>query len=126
MRQLAEWDVVSAASGQAATQMFVHEDGADSSSQADSQGRSHAGAADSDGCKNGRNGLKTGRPSFLEIRETIAFHTETRTSGPLTAAQWLTRLDAWRAKHPAAAKDKTLTGAGRLLNGRFQDPYSAA
>jgi len=48
--------------------------------------------------------LKTGPAFFLEMRENVAAHTDTKTQGPLTAAQWLARLDAWRAKHPEAAK----------------------
>ena len=43
--------------------------------------------------------LKTGPAFLLEIRENIASHTETKTYGPLSAAQWLARLDAWRAGH---------------------------
>ena len=46
--------------------------------------------------------LKTGLAFFLEIRENIASHTETKTYGPVSADQWLARLDTWRAAHPEA------------------------
>jgi hypothetical protein len=38
------------------------------------------------------------------MRENVATHTETRATGPVTAADWLARLDAWRTAHPEAAK----------------------
>lgn len=107
IRKLAEWDQVSAAGGQPATQMFVHEDGEDwdvllfkpfpktpitAAQQA---------AMDK---KADELHLKTGQAFFLEMRENVATHTETRATGPVTAAEWLARLDAWRAAHPEAAK----------------------
>ena len=35
------------------------------------------------------------------IRQDIASHTDTKTMGPITAAEWLAVLDKWRAEHPA-------------------------
>jgi hypothetical protein len=107
IRKLAQWDEVSAAGGQPAAQMFIHEDGEDwdvllfkpfpktpitTTQQA---------AMDA---KAGRMHLKTGPAFFLEIRQNLASHTETKALGPLSAAQWLGRLDAWRAAHPEAAE----------------------
>jgi hypothetical protein len=107
IRKLAQWDQVSAAGGQPPTQMFIHEDGADwdvllfkpfpktpiTSAQ---QAAMDAKAEELH--------LKTGPAFFLEMRENVASHTHTKTRGPLSAAQWLARLDAWRAAHPEATK----------------------
>ena len=46
-------------------------------------------------------GMESGPAYFIAIRETIASHTDTKTYGPITAAQWLARLDQWRAEHRA-------------------------
>jgi hypothetical protein len=109
IRKLAQWDLVSAAGGQPATQMFIHEDGEDWDVllfkpfpkipiTAAQQATMDAKAEELH--------LKTGVAFFLEMRENVASHTETRTQGPLSAAQWLARLDAWRAAHPEAAKGR--------------------
>lgn len=107
IRKLAQWDQVSAAGGQPPTQMFIHEDGEDwdvllfkpfpktpitPAQQAAMDAKAEALH------------LKTGPAFFLEMRENVASHTETKALGPLSAAQWLARLDAWRAAHPEAAK----------------------
>ena len=105
LRRLAQWDQVSAAGGQPPTQIFIHEEGADWDvllykpfpktpiTQAQ-QAAMDAKAAELQ--------LSTGPAFFLEMRENVAAHTDTKTRGPLTAAQWLARLDAWRAAHPEA------------------------
>ena len=107
IRKLAQWDQVSAAGGQPPTQMFIHEDGEDwdvllfkpfpkTPITPAQQTAMDAKAEELH--------LKTGVAFFLEIRENVASHTETKTLGPLSAAQWLARLDAWRVAHPEAAK----------------------
>ena len=106
IRKLAQWDEVSAAGGQPPTQMFIHEDGDEwdvllfkpfpkTPITAAQQATMDAKADELH--------LKTGPAFFLEIRENMASHTETKAQGPLSAAQWLARLDAWRAAHPEAA-----------------------
>ena len=109
IRKLAEWDQVSAAGGQPPTQMFIHEDGDDwdvllfkpfpKTSITPAQQAAMDAKAD-------ELHLKTGPAFFLEMRENVASHTDTKPKGPLTAAQWIARLDAWRAAHPEAAKSK--------------------
>lgn len=109
IRQLAQWDQVSGAGGQPPTQMFIHEDGEEwdvllykpfpktpitPAQQATMDAKAEALH------------LKTGVAFWLEIRQNMASHTETKAMGPLSAAQWLARLDAWRATHPEAAKDQ--------------------
>lgn len=107
LRKLAQWDQVSAAGGQPPTQVFLHEDGESwdvllfkpfpkTPITAAQQAAMDAKAEELH--------LKTGPAFFLEIRENLAWHTETKALGPVSAAQWLARLDAWRAAHPEAAK----------------------
>jgi hypothetical protein len=109
IRKLAQWDQVSAAGGQPATQIFVHDHGADwdvllfkpfpkTPITPAQQAAMDAKAEELH--------LKTGPAFFLEIRENVAAHTDSKTQGPITAAQWLARLDAWRAAHPVAAKGR--------------------
>ncbi len=107
IRKLAQWDEVSAAGGQPPTQMFIHEDGDDwdvllfkpfPNTPITSAQQSAMDA------KAEKLHLKTGPAFFLEMRENVASHTDTKTKGPLTAAKWLARLDAWRAAHPEAAR----------------------
>ena len=109
IRKLAQWDQVSAAGGQPATQIFIHDHGADwdvllfkpfpkTPITPQQQAAMDAKAEELH--------LKTGPAFFLEMRENVAAHTDSKTQGPLTAAQWLARLDAWRAAHPEAAKDR--------------------
>ncbi|MBO9714594.1 hypothetical protein [Sphingomonas sp.] len=107
LRKLAAWDVVSQAGGQPATQLFVHEDGEGwdvllfkpyprmpvTPAQQATMDR-----------KAEELHLKTGPAFWLEVRQNVAEHSETRAQGPITAAQWLARLDAWRAAHPDADK----------------------
>ena len=44
--------------------------------------------------------METGPAYFVRIRKLIASHTDTRTYGPITAAQWVARLETWRTAHP--------------------------
>ena len=48
-------------------------------------------------------GLPSGPAYFIAIREMIASHTDTKTVGPVKAADWLARLDASRAEQGAKA-----------------------
>lgn len=106
IRKLEQWDQVSAAGGVGPTQMYVHEDGDEwdilllkpfpkTPITAAQQAAMDA--------KADQLGLKTGPAFWLEIRKNMASHTENRTDGPLSAAQWLAKLDVWRASHPEAA-----------------------
>ena len=109
IRRLAQWDLVSAAGGQPPTQIFIHQEGDEwdvllfkpfpktpitPAQQAAMDAKAEELL------------LKTGPAFFLEMRENVASHTDTKTQGPLSAAQWLARLDAWRATHPEAMKSR--------------------
>ncbi|HZU62903.1 MAG TPA: hypothetical protein VFF98_04410 [Novosphingobium sp.] len=48
-------------------------------------------------------GMPSGPAYFVDIRQLIAAHTDTKAEGPISAAQWLARLDSWRLAHPAPA-----------------------
>lgn len=106
IRKLALWDLVSQAGGQPATQMFIHEDGEGWDvllfKPFPKTPISPAQQATMD-AKAEELHLKTGVAFWLEMRQNVADHTETKALGPLTAAQWLARLDAWRAAHPEPA-----------------------
>ena len=107
IRKLAQWDLVSAAGGQPPTQIFIHQEGDEwdvllfkpfpKTPITPAQQAAMDAKAD-------ELHLKTGPAFFLEMRENVASHSDTKTQGPLSAAQWLARLDAWRAAHPEAAK----------------------
>ena len=108
IRKLAQWDQVSAAGGQPVTQLFIHEEGDGwdvllfkpypKTPVTPAQQAAMDKKAD-------EMHLKTGPAFFLEIRKNVASHTETKAIGPVSAADWLARLDAWRAAHPEAAQE---------------------
>lgn len=106
IRRIARNDEVLRAGGQPPNQLYVHEDGADwdvlllkpHRTERPSPAQQAAMAA-----KRGELGVESGPAYFVAIRELIASHTDTSAYGPITAEQWLTKLDAWRAEHPSKA-----------------------
>lgn len=109
IRQIALGDQVYAAAGLPPTQLFFHENGADfdvilfkpSTGAKPTPAQIEAMAK-----KQKELGLPSGPAYFVYIREYIAEHTDSKTYGPLSAAQWLGRLDKWRAENPNAAAKK--------------------
>jgi len=109
LRKLAQWDIVSNAGGQPTTQLFVQEEGGywdvllykpvPKTPVTPEQQKTMDAKADA-------MHLKTGQAFWLEFRKNIATHRETRAAGPISAAQWVARLDAWRASHPEAANEE--------------------
>ncbi|MFC3050922.1 hypothetical protein [Kordiimonas pumila] len=108
IRTLEKWDQVSAVGGQPPTQMFLHEHGGDwdvllfkpypkTPITPDQQAAMTAKAEELN--------LKTGLAFFIEVRKNVAWHTESKARGPVSAAQWIERLDTWRTEHPEAAKE---------------------
>ena len=104
-RDIARADEVSAAGGQPPIQLFVHQDGADwdvllyKPIHASDPTPAQRAAMDA---KAKELQMETGPAFFVRIRKLIASHTDTRTYGPISAAQWVARLEAWRAAHPGA------------------------
>jgi hypothetical protein len=112
IRDIARADEISAAGGQPPIQMFVHQDGADWDVLLYKPYRSSeptpAQQASMD-AKAKELQMETGPAYFVRIRKLIASHTDTKTYGPITAAKWIARLDAWRAAHPAASAQHVQT-----------------
>lgn len=105
IRDIARADEVSAAGDQPPIQLFVHQDGADwdvllyKPFRTSDPTPAQKAAMDA---KAKELQMETGPAFFVRIRQMIASHTDTRTYGPITAAKWVARLEAWRAAHPGA------------------------
>jgi hypothetical protein len=102
-------DEVSAAGGQPPIKIFVHEDGADwdvmlYKPESDNNPTPAQQAAMD--AKSKQLNMPSGPAYFVHIREMIASHTDTKAYGPISAAQWIEKLDAWRAAHPDAHDTK--------------------
>jgi hypothetical protein len=107
IRGIARADEVSAAGGQPPIQIFVHQDGADWDVLLFKPVRDEKPTAEQEAAmaaKRKELNMESGPAYFVNIRRSIASHTDTKTYGPLSAKQWLARLDKWRAEHPGAAR----------------------
>jgi hypothetical protein len=106
VRRLAEADSASAAAGLPPTQLFFHENGADfdvilyKPAGPTLTPKQQAIVA----AKLAELGVPSGPAYFVMLRELVAAHTDTKTIGPISADQWLKRLDKWRAENPMRAK----------------------
>jgi hypothetical protein len=105
VRSIALEDEVSKAGGQPPIQLFFHQNGADwdvlimKPSGADPTPEQEAAMT----TRRKELGLPSGPAYFIAIRENIASHTDTKTVGPVNAASWLAKLDAWRAEQASRA-----------------------
>lgn len=106
IRRIDQTDQVRAAAGLPPTQLFFHSNGAEfdvilfkpvSASPPTPEQEAKMAA------KSKELGIPSGPAYFVDIREFIASHTDSKTIGPVSAAQWLTRLDDWRASNPPRA-----------------------
>ena len=102
IRMIALEDEVLKAGGQPPIKLFIHSNGADwdvllmkPSSDYDATPEQEAAMA----ARRKALGLPSGSAYFIAIREMIAAHTDTKTIGPVSAADWLAKLDASRAGH---------------------------
>ncbi len=106
IRRIDQADQVAAAGGQPPIQLFFHENGADFdviifkpvTGIKPTPAQEAAMAA-----KHKELGMPSGPAYFVNIRELVAEHTDSKTYGPLSAGKWLTRLDKWRAENPPRA-----------------------
>lgn len=102
IRDIAQADEVAAAGGFPPIQLFFHENGADfdvilfKPVTGIEPTPAQAAAMDK---KRKELGLPSGPAYFVNIRELVAEHTDSKTYGPLSAATWLTKLDTWRAEN---------------------------
>ncbi len=107
MRRIARADEVAKVGGQPPIQIFVHETGADWDvllfkpvrAVKPTPAQLAAMAA-----KRKELGMESGPAYFIKLRETVASHTDSKAYGPLSAGQWLARLDKWRAENPKAGE----------------------
>ena len=109
IRSIALADQVSAAGGQPPIQLFFHENGADFDVIIFKPVTGYKPTPEQEAAmasKREELGLPSGPAYFVHIRELVASHSDTKTYGPLSADQWLTRLDAWRAENPDSAAAK--------------------
>lgn len=103
IRRIAQADEVAAAGGFPPTQLFFHENGADfdvilfKPVTGIEPTPEQAAAMDK---KRKELGLPSGPAYFVNIRELVAEHTDSKTYGPLSAANWLAKLDKWRRENP--------------------------
>ena len=109
VRRIDQSDQVRAAAGLPPTQLFFHENGADFDvilfkpvSDVPLTPDQEAKMA----AKRKELGIPSGPAYFVDIREFVAGHTDSQTVGPVSAGQWLRRLDEWRANNPPRAKFK--------------------
>lgn len=109
IRDIARADEVSAAGGQPPIKIFLHEDGADwdvmlyKPETDDKPTPAQQAAMDA---RSKELNMPSGPAYFVHIREMIASHTDTKAYGPISAGQWIAKLDAWRAAHPGADETK--------------------
>lgn len=107
VRLIARDDQVSAAGGQPPTQLFFHQEGAEwdvlllKPERTVEPTKQQQAAMEA---KRRELNVPSGPAYFAAIRKLIASHTDTKTYGPVPAAQWLDRLDKWRADHPDAER----------------------
>ena len=104
IRRIARTDEVRKAGGLPPTQIFVHEDGSDWDVIVFKPHRTEKPTAAQEAAMAAKRkalGVESGPAYFVAIRELIASHSDSTAYGPISAAQWLAKLDAWRAEHPA-------------------------
>lgn len=103
IRRIAQADEVSAAGGLPPIKLFFHQDGADfdvilfKPVTGVEPTPEQIAAMEK---KSKELGLPSGPAYFVNIRELVASHTDSKTYGPLSAAVWLAKLDKWRAENP--------------------------
>jgi hypothetical protein len=104
IRRIARNDLVSAAGGQPPVQIFVHQDGADWDVLLFKPVRDVKPTPEQRAAMDAKRKelkMESGPAYFISIRQTIASHTDSKTYGPISAAQWLARLDKWRQENGA-------------------------
>lgn len=108
VRDIALVDQVSVAGGEPPIQLFFHQDGADWDVLLFKPVTDHKPTPAQEAAMDAKRlelHLPSGPAYYLKIRTLIASHTDTKTYGPLSAAQWLAKLDAWRAENTTATRN---------------------
>ncbi|MGE4303952.1 MAG: hypothetical protein AB7E24_07940 [Novosphingobium sp.] len=107
VRLIARDDQVSAAAGLPPTQLFFHQDGADWDVLLFKPVNTTKPTAEQEAAMDAKRKelqLPSGPAYYVNIRRLISSHTDTKAYGPISAEQWLAKLDGWRKEHPKAAK----------------------
>ena len=103
MRIVAQDDEVAAAGGLPPTRLYIHQHGDDWDVLLLKIVGEHETTPEQDAAmaaKRKELGLPSGPAYFVNLRKTVASHTDSKTIGPVSAAQWLARLDQWREDNP--------------------------
>ena len=103
IRRIGQSDEVAAAGGFPPIQLFFHENGADFDVILFKPVTGIEPTAEQQAAMDRKRkelGLPSGPAYFVNIRELVAEHTDSKTYGPLSAATWLAKLDKWRAENP--------------------------
>jgi hypothetical protein len=107
VRLIAKGDEVARAGGQPPTQLYFHEHGGNwdvllFKPVTDVKPTAAQQAAMDAKAKELR--MESGPAYFINIRKTVASHEDSKASGPISAAQWLARLEKWRRENLPAKK----------------------
>lgn len=107
IRRIDQADQVTAAAGLPPIQLFFHENGADFDVILFKPVTGYKPTPEQEArmaAKRKELGMPSGPAYFVNIRELVAEHTDSKTIGPISAGQWLGRLDNWRAANKPRAK----------------------
>ena len=103
VRRIAQADEVARAGGQPPIQLYFHENGADwdvilyKPVTGVKPTAAQQAAMDA---KSKELRMESGPAYFIGIRELVASHEDSKAYGPISAAQWIARLDKWRRENP--------------------------
>ena len=103
VRRIARSDEIAKAGGEPPTQMFFHENGGDWDVLLFKPVTNHKPTPAQQAAMDAKRKelrMESGPAYFVGIRETIASHDDTKAYGPVSAEQWLARLDKWRRENP--------------------------
>lgn len=109
MQDVARGDEVSKAGGLPPIQLYIHQNGADwdvlmFKPVTDIKLSPEQEAAMA--AKSKELNMPSGPAFFVDFRKNVLSHTDTETIGPVSAADWLAKLEEWRAEHPDAKLDE--------------------
>lgn len=102
VRSVARYDEVSAAAGLPPARLYFHSHGDDWDVLILKVVGEHEVTSEMEAAMEAKKkemGLPTGPAYFVQSRKNYASHTDTKATGPVSAAQWLARLDEWRSQN---------------------------
>jgi len=103
IRLVAKYDEVSAAAGLPPVRLYFHENGEEWDVLILKIVGEHDVTPEMEtvmAAKTRELGLPSGPAYFVESRKHFSTHTDTKAVGPISAAQWLAKLDGWREENP--------------------------